>query len=530
MSDIIPQISHNERLHTRFMKSYKQASATADNWAPLMEKCFQYAVPFRNNFYRPLPQQGEQKGSRIYDTTAVEAVKTFVSRLHNTMTPPQIQWGYLEVSDDYDKEPPEVKEKAQTELDKYMKKLFEYIHTSNFDVVINECYFDLAIGTACLVVNPYRKDNPLMFTSIPLDKLKIKESINGRVENWFRCWEQIKISEINLMWPQASLTENLKSQLATDPDASCKKLFEGVIFMPDAEIPYEYCLSDGSEFLFSQPLETNPGIVWRFQKTNAETWGRGPVMDALPSIVSLNEMARVELASANLNTFRPYMAFSDNVFNPHTFKLDPFAIIPIAPIGAGSQPPLIPLPDSSSPQFAQMTIMDLRNQIKTLLFNDASDSQSIQPQSATETMINQQDLAQKIGPLFTRLQQEFLWPLIKRCMHVLHTTNTLARPDLQGKPIKFKYRSPLAASRGQQEMAKFTQFAQLAQGLYGEQMANVFINPTKALYLVADYMQLDPEFLNKPDDVAAAVSQMAQAAAEQAEIQQEQEQQQQPQG
>lgn len=524
------EISERDKLHSRFIRSYNKAKTTADTWAPLLEKCFQYAVPFRNNFYRPHPQQGEQKGTRIYDTTAIEAVKTFVSRLHNSMTPPQIQWGYLEVSEDYDKEGEDVKMKAQQALDTYMRKLFEYIHTSNFDVVINECYFDLAIGTACLVINPYKKNEPLLFTSIPLDKLAIKESVNGRIENWWRTWEDIKINEIQLKWPHAKLTDSMLQNASIDPDACAKKLYEGVMYLPDSSFPYVYALSDGDSFLFAESLESNPGIVWRFQKTNAETWGRGPIMDALPSIVSLNEMARIELASANLNTFRPYMAFSDNVFNPHTFKLEPFAIIPIAPISAGGQPPLIPLPDSSNPQFAQLTIMDLRNQIKTLLFNDAQESPTIQPQSATEAMINQQDLAQKIGPLFSRLQQEFLWPVIDRCSYLLDAIGILPRPKVDGHLIKFAYRSPLAASRGQQEMAKFTQFAQLAQGLYGEQIANLFINPTKALYKIADYIQLDPEFLNPIEQVEQATTQMAKDAQEQQEILAEQGQQQPQQG
>ena len=165
-----------------------------------------------------------------------------------------------------------------------------------------------------------------------------------------------------------------------------------------------------------------PGIVWRWKKTNNETWGRGPIMEALPSIISLNEMARVELASANLNTFRPYMGFSDAVFNPHTFKLEPFCIIPIAPIGSNGQVPLIPLPNSASPEFAQMTIADLRLQIKQLLFAEQpQDSRSVQPQTAYELAMKQSTLAEKIGPIFSRMMQEQIWPVTKRFAYILNT-------------------------------------------------------------------------------------------------------------
>ncbi len=505
------RLQASDKLHQHFMKCYKGARSIADQWASLLEACFHFAIPSRNRFYRHNEDQGEQRNKRIYDTTAIEATKTFVSKLHTAMTPPQEQWGYLDVTEEYDEKDADLRQQAQLALDMYMKKLFEYIHTSNFDVVINECYFDLAVGTACLVVNQYKDDKPLIFTSIPLEKLAIKESIDGSVNTWFRTWENTRIAEIQSKWHKAQPTPNMISLFQSNPEAVVAKLYEGVLYIPGAAKPFCYGVSDGDQFLFHEYFESNPGIVWRFQKTNAETWGRGPVMDALPSIASLNEMARIELASANLNTFRPYMASSDGVFNPHTFKLQPFSVIPIAPFGATGQPPLIPLPDASSPQFGQLMINDLRMQIKTLLFNDTPSTASIQPGSATEVLQNQEDLAQKIGPLFSRLQQEFLWPVIDRCAYILDKMGILKRPEIDGHFVQFTYRSPLARFRGQQEVAKFAQFMQLAQGMYGPEIANLYVNPMKALYKIADYVQLDPDFLNDPKAIEEAAQDMAAA-------------------
>lgn len=518
-----------DKLLNHFIKRYKSAKSVADLWASLLEACFHYAVPFRNRFYRPKEEQGEQKNKRLYDTTAVEATKTFVSKLHNAMTPPQIQWGYLEISDDYDEDDEDMREEAQLILDKYMRQLFNYIHSSNFDVVINECYFDLAVGTSCLVVNQFNDDMPLLFTSIPLDKLAIQECIDGSVKTWYRTWENIRIAEIPEKWKKAVLTPEMRQQLVDNPEATVATLYEGVMYIPGIKKPYCYGVAVSDQFLFFEFLESNPGIVWRFQKINAETWGRGPIMDALPSIASLNEMARIELASANLNTFRPYMGFSDSIFNPHTFKLEPFTVIPIAPIGAGGQPPIVPMPDSSNPQFAQLTIQDLRNQVKALLFNESPSTPSIQPESATQVMMNQQDLAQKIGPLFSRLQQEFLWPVVERCAYILDRMGILEKPKIDGKIIQFQYRSPLAASRGQQEMAKFTQFVQVIQGVFGPEATQLYINPKKAPYKIAEYIQLDPELMNTPTKVEEATQQMAAAMQQQQMAQEEQEQQNTPQ-
>lgn len=513
-----------------FRKRYQSAQGVADLWASLLEACYYYAVPYRNRFYRPKEQQGEFKGSRIYDTTAVEATKTFVSKIHDAMTPPQVQWGYLDIDETFDVEEDIDKNTFQEELDTYMRRLFSYIHESNFDVVINECYFDLAIGTSCIVINQFTNEQPLLFTSVPMDKLAIEESMTGRVDSWFRNWEQVKINEIQVRWPNAILTTEMMMLLIENPDARIETLYEGVMYMPQNKKPYTYMIGTADCPLLCEEFESNPGIVWRFQKVNSEVFGRGPVMDALPSIISLNELARIELAAANLNTFKPYMGFSDAVFNPHTFKLEPFTVIPIAPIGSGGSPPLIPLPDSSNPQFSQLTIMDLRNQIKALLFNEVNPNQSVQPQTATELMIVQQNLAQRIGPLFSRLQQEFLWPVIKRCAYILDKMGLLAWPSVKGVKVNFRYRSPLALAKGQQDIARFTQYYQLMQGVFGAGPALMYINPGLAPYLIAEQMQVDARYLNSAEEVQIAAQNMQQQQDEQMQAAQDQQQMQQPQG
>lgn len=492
-------------------KRYNAAKYVADLWIPIMQASFFYAIPFRNRYYLPGKEfQGTIQNTRVYDTTAVDGVKTFVSKLHDTMTPPGVQWGYLEVDTDMvdDPEDPanlEILQTAQIELNRYMRRLFVFIHASNFDVVINECYYDLSVGTAALVINQYTDEQPFLCTSIPMDKLAIAEAVNGKIESWYRTWQNLKIAELNTRWPKIMLTSNLEQLMASDPDAVVKMVYEGVAYFPNmpGRKNYLYAVWDGEDVLYYEWLRSSPGIVWRFQKTNNETWGRGPVMEALPSIISLNELARLELASANLNIFRPYMGFSDAVFNPHTFRLEPFSIIPIAPIGTGGQTPLIPLPGSYDIQIGQFTIADLRMQIMRLLYAEGpTDGKSVQPETAYELGLKQQTLAEKIGPLFSRLQQECLEPIIARFAYILNSMGILPFPTIGNLPIVFKYKSPLALAKGQQEIARFTQWVQLMQGIMGPDSTQLYVNPKTTPYLLAESLQLDTRYLNKPEEVA----------------------------
>lgn len=521
-----PENTTNTKIN-HFLKRYKKAQGVADLWMALHQACYFYAIPNRNKFWRPQEQQGEMRGARVYDTTAIEGAKTFVSKIHTAMTPPQTQWGFLSLSDEFDGSDEEAVQ-AQRELDAYMTKLFKYIHASNFDVVINECYFDLAVGTSCLVVNQYNDKQPLLFTSVPMDKLAIEEAMTGRIESWYRNWENVKINEITKRWPKGKLSAQMIQDADSDSSATVRMVYEGVMYEPKNEdAPYTYMVCSDDHEIYTEKFEINPGIVWRFQKTNNDVFGRGPVMDALPSIISLNELARIELASANLNVFRPFMAFSDAVFNPHTFKMQPMGIIPIAPIGAQGQVPLIPLPETANPQFAQITIADLRMQINRLLFAESPvlDTGSKQPESATAIMMANQELAKKIGPLFSRLQQEFLWPVIDRCMYILDKMGLLPLPSVKKKYVQFVYRSPLALAEGQQQIARFTQFYQLLQGIAGPEFAQIFVNPSMYPWVIADLMQIDSRFLNDPDMVTqtaqdlqnkmSEANEMAQAQGEQ---------------
>lgn len=496
-------------------KRYNAAKYVADLWIPIMQAAFFYAVPFRNRYYLPGKEfQGTIQNTRVYDTTAVEGVTVFVSKLHDTMTPPQVQWGYLEVDDSMVDDPSsednlQYLQEAQLILDAYMRRLFTFIHASNFDVVINECYYDLSIGTSALVINQHTDDEPFLCTSIPMDKLAIEEAVNGNIESWFRTWQNLKIAELHTRWPGITITPSLQQMMAADADAVVRNVYEGVAYFCNQPKKYCYAVWVDNDLLYTQWLESNPGIVWRFKKTNNETWGRGPVMEALPTIISLNEMARVELASANLNTFRPFMGFSDAVFNPHTFRLEPFTIIPIAPIGSNGQVPLIPLPNSADPNFAQMTMADLRMQIKSLLFAEQpQDSRSVQPQTTYELSIKQQSLAEKIGPLFSRMQQEFLWPVIKRFAYILHKMGKLPYPDVGGIPIIFKYKSPLAKAKGRADVEAFTQYVQLMQGIMGPDATQLYINPKTTPYMLAEMLQIDERFLNKPEDVKRVMQQV----------------------
>src|SRR5260221_497923 len=128
-------------------------------------------------------------------------------------------------------------------------------------------------------------------------------------------------------------------------------------------------------------------------------------MEALPAAISLQEISRIELESANFNLSKPYMGISDGIFNPWTYKIKANQIIPIAR-SADGQPPLIPLPDTANPAFMQLTSEVLRNQINDMMYAQPLGSVEGPARTATDSAIRQRNLLEEIGPIMTRLENE----------------------------------------------------------------------------------------------------------------------------
>lgn len=475
---------------------FRRAQSVAMQWISLMEACYHYTIPQRNMFYWTSQTQGAQKNARVYDTTPIAATRAFVSKIQNALTPPQQVWASLAAGTSV---PEDNSEAVNKYLQETNKIIFDHLRHSNFDLAINEAYYDLAIGTAALCVNEGPDDNPLVFYSNNLARVAIEESFNTSVETVFRWWDEMRIADIKERWPKARITQTMQAMYKQDKSAIVKMLTEGTIY--DAETrTYTYVLWYDNELLLEEEMENSNWIVFRWTKINNEAYGRGPVMEALPSIISLNEVARLELAAANLNVCKPYMAYSDGVFSPWTFRLEPNTIIPIAP-SADGRIPIVPIPDVSNPAFAQLTSGDLRAQINALMYNQPLGPIDAPPKTATEVAIRSRNLYEEIGPVYTRLQSEFLARLMKRIIYILQKKGKIQKLEVNGQEITLTYQSPLVFAQGQQDVNTFMSYFQTLASVQGPEAAAQNVNPVVFPTWLADKLGVDLTTLNTKEQM-----------------------------
>ncbi len=495
---------------TNLLQRYSGAKSNAKNWRDHLEDAYDYAIPNRQAFNDKTP--GRRTNIQVFDTTAVKAVIAFTSKLQSTLTPPGIKWAKLVAGKNV---PKEFRPSINAQLEDVTRVMFDHLHESNFDLVNNEAFFDLAIGTAAILIQEGSDEDPLIFQSVPIQLFFPEEGPFGTIESVWRDYENILVRNVKFMWPKAVIPSSVQSQLVDNPDAKVN-LIEGTVFN-EKDKTYEYILllTESNEIIFREKSDSSRWLVYRWSKRTNEIFGRGPVIEALPSIKTLNEIARFEMRQAQLSIAPPYMAYSDGVFNPFTVEIEPLTVYPVNRTASGSWP-IQPIPVGGDVQFGQFLANDLRDQINKLLFADPLGPIDSPTKTATEITIRQQALLEEIGPSFGRLQVEFLNPLIKRVVFILRKKGLIPDLKIDGKEIDIEFQSPLSRTQGQSEILAFQQFFGIMQQTVGPELALAAIKAQKLPQWVAGKIGMDLNLVNSEEELA----EIAQQAQEQMQAQQ----------
>lgn len=491
---------------------YERAKSKQNLWLDLLYDAYDYTMPNRNSWdvrYAP----GRKKGAKVYDTTAVKAVKVFTSKLQASLTPPKQKWMKLvsgQVSDFA----------QQSEINRSLEEatniVFDKIHGSNFDLAINESYYDLAIGTAALLVNELPGDKvPFYFEVVPIFFFYPEQGPFGRIQTVFRDICEIPYNIIPQQWPDATLTRNQQEALNTRPNETTT-LIEGVVYDPDKDVYHQVLWSEEEEHLMLD-VETpsSPWIVYRWSKTPTENLGRGPVLDAMPSIKSLNVIGENDLITIGFASNPAYFGFSDGLFNPYTARIRPGTIVPINQSSA-NKPPLMPIPNTSNMRDVQISIEDYRNQINQLLYANPLGDPNGPVRTATEITLRAQREAEEIGPAFGRLEVELIQPLITRILYILRKKGLIPKFDID---IDIEYEAPIAQSQKLQEVLAFQQMAQMLEGIIGPELTMQAFNISMIPETLAEGLNVPLKLIKTPADINAQLEAAAQMLQQQQNVQ-----------
>ncbi len=447
----------------QILKRQQVAQTKKDEFQQLYQDAYEFALPQRQLYgVWEGGAVGSKKMQRVFDSTAINSTQRFANRLQSVVFPPQRKWAKLEAGSQI---PFERKAQAQAIFDQYSDEMFTVLKQSNFDIAIGEFLLDLAVGTACMMVQPGDDVNPINFIPVPLFLVSYEEGANGQVDNVYRRM-RMKGEAIQRQWPDAEIPEEMARRIEKKPTDEIE-LLEATIY--DANRG-DYCYHvidrvSKTEIVYRR-RKMSPWVISRYMKVAGEIYGRGPLITALPDIKTLNKTKELLLKNASLAVAGVYTAADDGVLNPNTVKIVPGAIIPVARNGGPQGPALLPLPRSGDFNVSQLIINDMVQNIKRILLDESLPPDNMSARSATEIVERMKELAQNLGSAFGRLINETMIPLVAKILEVMDERGLIDMPlRVNGLEVKVVPVAPLAMAQNMEEVNAIMQFMQIAQGL-----------------------------------------------------------------
>jgi len=463
-----------------YLKKYEKAKTIRLQFEDLYDEIFEYCLPQRQGFKNYTP--GQRRDDRIFDETATVGVQEFASRLQSGLVPNFARWADFVAGSEV---PEEESETINNELDKVTEYVFEIIQTSNFAQEIHECFIDLALGTAVLLVEEGDAVNPIRFHSIPLPHVVLDTGPDGRIDHVYRERE-IKSEDMMIAYPNGVFSETMTKNMQTG-EKKCKILEVSCRIYDDPnEEHYAFMVIDveNKHLILREDFRgvgSNPFIAFRWSKASGEIYGRGPAVNALSAIKTCNLTIEMVLENAQMAISGIYQMDDDGVINTDTINLVPGTVIPKAPGSQGLQP----IRAAGSFDVANLVLNDMRNNIKRALYNDMLGDPNRTPASATEIAERMADLSRKIGSAFGRLQAEMVQPVLQRIIFLLRKQGRIEIPTVNGREVKIKSVSPLAQAQSNQDIVSFDRFLELIQGRFGPEVTNLLVSSEEAAVYLA---------------------------------------------
>jgi hypothetical protein len=447
----------------QILKRQVAAQAKKDEFQQLYQDAYEFALPQRQLYGEwEGGATGSKKMQRVFDSTAINSTQRFANRLQSVVFPPQRKWAKLEAGSDI---PADRKQQAQAILEVYQDKMFTMLNQSNFDIAMGEFLLDLAVGTACMMVQPGDDVQPLNFIPVPLFLVSYEEGANGQVDNVYRRM-RMKGESIQRQWPDAEIPDDMARRIEQKPTDDIELLEATIYDHKRGDYCYHVIDKTSKSELVYRRRKMSPWVISRYMKVAGEIYGRGPLMTALPDIKTLNKTIELLLKNASLAVAGVYTAADDGVLNPNTVKIVPGAIIPVARNGGSQGPALLPLPRSGDFNVSQLVINDLRSNVKRILLDESLPPDNMSARSATEIVERMKELAQNLGSAFGRLINETMIPVTAKILEVMDERGLIDMPlRVNGLEVKVTPVAPLAMAQNMEEVSAIMQYMQISQSL-----------------------------------------------------------------
>jgi hypothetical protein len=497
------------------MKTYR--SVFDSHWQEVALRVFP-----ENDTFLASHVPGTKRSERIFDSTAVRALPRFAAAMMSLIVPATQKWHDLSLDDPQLAENDEVE--AWLEAVRDIMFAVRSQPRSRFYQNVYQVMRQIgAFGNGPMFVDDL-PGKAIMYRAIDLANVWWEEDYCGAIDIVHRTYDadaRRLLQEFGTLPPK--IAQNYDS---ANPQKNRKyKVLHAI--EPNPKIDYSrldmagkpylssYICLDTREILSQGGYSTFPWCIGRYDQAAGENYGRGPAMEALADIKSLNEMSKSTLRAGQRAVEPPLLAFEDGILQAFSTRSN---AINYGGLDAQGRELLKPLQTGGNLQLG----LDMENQRR----DSINDSFLVTlwklivenpNMTATAVLTLAQEKGELLGPVAGRLQSDLLGPMIERELDILGRAGVLpAPPDVvlqAGAKIKVVYSSPLnRIARASEAVAIQRWFEIMTPMAQIDPSALDTLDPDRAAKELAEILGVPSQVQRTDVELAALKDQRAQQA------------------
>lgn len=276
------------------------------------------------------------------------------------------------------------------------------------------------------------------------------------------------------------------------------------------DVKNEHMLAEGGFHEF-------PVAVPRWETHAGQIYPYSPGMVALPDSHTLQAISKTLLVGGERAVDPPIMVPSDAFLSPIRTYPGGLSVYDVqAIIDGGPNPPVFPFPVSGQLPVGRDMQNDYRYQVQQAFFKDVLSLPVEGFKTATEVLERKEEFVRVLGPIFGRLEADYIGASVDRIFAIMERAFAFPeRPaEIEGKPVMFRYQSPLQQARKSIDVAGFSRTLEVMAPL-GEVQPDIYDNldGDQIMRDSPEWSGIPTDWLRSEDDVDAL--RQARAEAEQ---------------
>lgn len=443
---------------SRILRRQDEATSARANWESLWQDIADRVFPRSAFFTVKQIIEGERRTQRLFDSTAPLALTRFAAAMESMLTPRTQRWHKLTTRNKALMKSQSVKRYLEDVTDILFAA--RYSSTANFASQFYENYMSLgAFGTGGVFIDELLGIS-LRYRALHLSELFIFENAAGIIDTVHRPFQYTARQVMQRV--QSDGWANVPEAIVNAAKDKPEQVFDFLhVVQPNDEMQagrrdyrgmkfYScYVAVQGRKIVSEGGYRTFPYAVSRYVTGPREVYGRSPAMDALPSILTLNEQKKTVLRAGQKVVDPPLLLQDDGALAAFDLRA---GALNYGTLSSQGNPLVQALNTGGKVDIGLDLMQDERKLINdhflVTLFQILVDAPQM---TATEAMLRAQEKGALLAPTMGRQQSEMLGPTIEREIDVLaHAGQLPPMPEelmAAGGEVEIEYDSPLTRAQ-----------------------------------------------------------------------------------